>query len=322
MEITLARHVRRTTTTAPTGQKQTRESKTESTRQEPTTKITLRRGKSDLILEGVLRVERYLQELNANLTSSATAPALFRGAHQSLISPILASSNTTRQDSFSCSPLAEVHPTLHHPQQHEQQQQQQQQHRQQTPVSAATPVANNLENAVLDSMHTSTTESVLQWPHFDGFPSLRHDYAPIFHLEQSRPAFRTRPMSMCPYAPAGEVDSVLDAFEHGVNFWYPTVSRAQVRSVRLVMVDSGGGSGEGEGGETQRCLALLTMALGCASQVIGGLAEGVAMGEGEWERRRARREVGDRYFDCVMRMLHVAHTDVSPAAAHCLLFVA
>jgi hypothetical protein len=125
---------------------------------------------------------------------------------------------------------------------------------------------------------------------------------------------------MCPYASAGEVDAVFDAFEHGVNFWYPTVSRAQLKSLRAVMADSSGE--EFEGGETQRCLALLTMALGCASQVIGGLAEEASMGEGEWERRRARREVGDRYFDCVMRMLHVAHTDVSPAATHCLLFVA
>lgn len=181
-------------------------------------------------------------------------------------------------------------------------------------------------------MHTSTTEDVLQWPHFDVFPSLRHDYVTIFHLEQSRPPFRTRPTSMCPYASPQEVDAVLAAFERGVNFWYPTLSRAQLKSVRSVMLldssSSGeeevfeGGGGSSSSGETRRCLALLTMALGCASQVIGGLAEGGAVAEGEWERRRARREVGDRYFDCVMRMLHVAHTDISPAATHCLLFVA
>jgi hypothetical protein len=177
----------------------------------------------------------------------------------------------------------------------------------------------NLENAVLDSMHTSTTESVLQWPHFDVFPSLRTDYITIFHLEQSRPAFRTRPMSMCPYVSPQEVDAVFSAFEHGINFWYPTVSHAQLRGLRAAILNS---SDRDEGDETQRCLAMLTMALGCASQAIGGLTEGAAMGDGELERRRARREVGDRYFDCVMRMLHVAHTDVSPAATHCLLFVA
>ncbi|KAJ9155864.1 C6 zinc finger domain-containing protein, partial [Coniochaeta hoffmannii] len=171
--------------------------------------------------------------------------------------------------------------------------------------------------------------SVLQWPHFDALPSLRQNYHPIFHLERSRrPAFRTRPMSMCPYASPHEVDAVFDAFERGVNFWYPTVSRAQLAGMRrALVVDPQGEVGLGPGEETERCLALLTMALGCASQVIGGLAGGgreaeMAMGEGEWERRRARREMGDRYFDCVMRMLHVAHTDVSPAATHCLLFVA
>jgi hypothetical protein len=169
-------------------------------------------------------------------------------------------------------------------------------------------------------MHTSTTESVLQWPHFDVFPSLRHNYVSIFRLEQSRPSFRTRPMSMCPYASAAEIDEVFEAFEHGVNFWYPTVSRAQMKAMRAVMVDSA--DDESDSADTQRCLALLTMALGCASQVIGGLTDGVSMSEAEWGWRRARRVVGDRYFDCVMRMLHVAHTDVSPAATHCLLFVA
>jgi hypothetical protein len=31
----------------------------------------------------------------------------------------------------------------------------------------------NLQNAGLDSMHTSPIEPILQWPHFDIFPSLR-----------------------------------------------------------------------------------------------------------------------------------------------------
>lgn len=166
-------------------------------------------------------------------------------------------------------------------------------------------------------MHTSTTESVLQWPHFDLFPSLRNDYISIFHLEQSRPPFRTRANTMCPYASAAEVDAVLAAFSHGVNFWYPTVSRAQMGVIRAAVL----GEDESLGDETGRCLALLTMALGCAGQVIGGLTE-VEMDDEERERRRARRTVGDMYFDCAMRMLHVALTDVSPVATHCLLFVA
>lgn len=275
-------------------------------------------------------MEKSLQELHASLASSPSAGSLslFRSTHQSVISPNPApSSSAAGRDSYSCSPLAAEFQAVH-PQHPAQQQHRDSHHpptrrpRQRSLGSEPSP-PNNLENAVLDSMHTSTTESVLQWPHFDVFPSLRHNYVTIFHLEQARPPFRTRPMSMCPYASPQEVDAVFSAFEHGVNFWYPTVSRAQLKAMRGVMLDASGAQFEAGGaGETLRCLALLTMALGCASQVIGGLAEGAAMGEAEWERRRARREVGDRYFDCVMRMLHVAHTDVSPAATHCLLFVA
>ncbi|KAB5578783.1 hypothetical protein GE09DRAFT_560777 [Coniochaeta sp. 2T2.1] len=309
------------------------------------------RGKSDLILEGVLRVEKYLQQLSANLTTASSSPPVYRngganGHHNSIISPILQSTTSSTSPAFpptrgsfsghsSHSPLTTTqphpHPHAHHPHPP---------HRPPSPITSppgppAPPVSStlNLENAVLDSMHTSTTESVLQWPHFDVFPSLRDKYTTIFHLEASRPPFRTRQMSMCPYAGPQEVDSVFDAFEHGVNFWYPTVSRGQLKALRGVMVGDNGSGGEGLGlglgglggegaGEVQRCLALLTMALGCASQVIGGLVDGQSMGEAEMERRRARREVADRYFDCVMRMLHVAHTDVSPAATHCLLFVA
>lgn len=127
-------------------------------------------------------------------------------------------------------------------------------------------------------------------------------------------------MTMYPYASAVEVDTVFEAFEHGLNFWYPTLSLSQLKSLRAVILDSAGG--EHDDSETERCLALLTMALGCASQVIGGLTDAASMTEVERERRRARRVVGDRYFDCVMRMLHVAHADVSPTATHCLLFVA
>lgn len=35
------------------------------------TDLVFRRGKSDLILEGVLRVEKYLQEMNGNIVSVA-----------------------------------------------------------------------------------------------------------------------------------------------------------------------------------------------------------------------------------------------------------
>ena len=96
---------------------------------------------------------------------------------------------------------------------------------------------NNLENAVLESRHTSTTESVLQWPHFDVFPSLRNDYISIFHLEQSRPRIRTKTSNLHPYITQEEVDSILGAFEHAVNFWYPTASSDQLKNARTIITN-------------------------------------------------------------------------------------
>lgn len=167
-------------------------------------------------------------------------------------------------------------------------------------------------------MHTSTTESILQWPHFNVFPSLRLDYVSIFQLEQSRAPFQTRSIAMYPYVTADDVDSILDSFEHAVNFWYPTMSRGQLERARAA-VTTGSFEDDGAGG----CLALLTMALGCASQVTAGLATaGAALGEEERKRRAARRAMGNMYFDGVLKKLHTAHTDVSATATHCLFFVA
>jgi hypothetical protein len=191
-----------------------------------------------------------------------------------------------------------------------------------------------LENAVLDSMHTSTTESVLQWPHFDVFPSLRDDYVSIFQLEQARPAFRPacgwttpdRPATgHYPYVPPGEVDGILGAFERTINFWYPTMSRGQLEKV-AGLIAAGGldgtGSDDPDAGQADACLAALTMALGCASQVVAGLAPGTTLSGEERRRRAARRAMADMFFDGVLRRLHVAHTDVSSTSTHCLFFVA
>lgn len=260
------------------------------------------RGKSDLILEGVLRVERFLQEMNATIAASSSSYA--DSARQIMVSPGAQGSSIGRK-SFSGSPLAEIHPGPQH-------------HRQQTPLSEPHH-SNSLENAVLDSWHTSTTESLLQWPHFDVFPSLRDDYVSIFQLEQSRPPVRMRTSTMYPYVTAEDVDSIVDSFEHAVNFWYPTMSQKQLKKTRTIVTD---GVFDEDGPST--CLALLTMALGCASQVTAGLTTNAGnLSEEEGRKRRAsRRAMGDVYFDGVLKKLHFAHTHVSSTATHCLFFVA
>ncbi len=133
---------------------------------------------------------------------------------------------------------------------------------QRTPISDQHDGHNNLENAVLESMHTSTTESVLQWHHFDAFPTLGRDYVPIFQLEQCRTPIRTGHTSVYLYTKPEDVEEILLSFEQTVNFWYPTMSRTQIHNARMIMTTVPTATLEDD--SVHICLALLTMALGCA----------------------------------------------------------
>ncbi|KAJ0314265.1 hypothetical protein Brms1b_007040, partial [Colletotrichum noveboracense] len=219
----------------------------------------------------------------------------FTDSRPAVVSPALRSAS---RGSFSGSPLNEIH------------------HPQRTPISEPL-YQNNYENAVLDSMHTSTTESILQWPHFEAFPSMKDDYVSIFHLEQSRPVVKTRSTVMYPYVTAEEIDGIIASFELTINFWYPTMSCGQLAQVRKLISD-----GIPEEDSILVCLALLTMALGCAGQVTAGLTTGTTLSEEERKRRLARRAMGDMYFDSVLKKLHVVHTNVGSTATHCLFFTA
>lgn len=182
----------------------------------------------------------------------------------------------------------------------------------------ATDGNNGLDNAVLDSMHTSTTEMVLQWPHFDQYPSLRNDYVPIFHLEQTRPTLSLISSTIYPYVTQEDIVTILDAFQHNVNFWYPTVSQGQLRSVHDAMM-----SGDPTDNSLESCLALLIMALGCASQVTANLTQDNTLTVEEETRYRAsRRKIGDIYFEVALKKLHVAHLTVNSTSAQCMFFVA
>lgn len=177
--------------------------------------------------------------------------------------------------------------------------------------------ANGLDNAVLDSMHTSTTESVLQWHHFDVFPSLRNDYESIFHLEHSRPTLKLAHSTPFPYLHQEDLSSILESFERNVNFWYPTVSQRQFESIRAIL-----GAGAPADDSEQTCLALLVMALGCASQVTSDMTSAESFSAEETKRRAARRRMGDIYFEGALKKLYVAHLTLNSTATQCLFFVA
>ncbi|KAI5458541.1 hypothetical protein BGZ63DRAFT_391585 [Mariannaea sp. PMI_226] len=252
------------------------------------------RAKSDLILEGVLRLEQCLHDLNANLTQSS----LVLNSHNSHVSPSVAFgsslSGSPHNDKSVRRPSIPV----------------------QTPMSEARGYS--FDNAVLDSMHTSTTESLLQWPHFDPYPSLRTDHTSIFHLEQSRSPLKMRPTTMYPYVAMEEIDSILDSFQHNVNFWYPTMSQSQIQKIRSTME-----SGVPPEDTVDACLTLLTLALGCASQIISGLRRDAdTLSEDEIRKRLLKRNLADIYFESALRKMHAAHLSVNSEATQCLFFAA
>lgn len=174
-----------------------------------------------------------------------------------------------------------------------------------------------MENAVLESMHTSTTESVLQWPHFDVFPSLRENYVSIFQLEQSRPALIMSPTAFHPYVAPDEVETILDSFQHNVNFWYPTLSQDQLKGIRAILI-----SGRQSEDNTETCLSFLTMALGYACQATVGLDAGGGLDEDEKRRQASKRKMGDLYFESALKNMYVALMSISSTAAHCLFLAA
>ncbi|KAH8812903.1 hypothetical protein F5884DRAFT_318279 [Xylogone sp. PMI_703] len=242
------------------------------------------RGKSDLILDAVLRVEHFLHDMNSTIVSSPDF------IHRRI-------SLGASQDAFSV-PVSATY-----------------QLQQKTPGSSVgTP--ENLQNAVLESMHTSTTEFILQWPHFEAFPSLRESYIDIFHLEQSRPSIQTRASTVYPYTSNADILAIIESFEHNVNFWYPTMSQAKIKAAQSTIF-------AGEMDErTSTCLASLMMALGCASQVASGLSSEVSLTKEDIEHRASRRAMAAMYIDGVLRKLHVVHMEISTTATQCLFFMA
>lgn len=166
-------------------------------------------------------------------------------------------------------------------------------------------------------MHTSTTESILQWPHFDAFPSLRNDCISNFELEQSQPPIKIRNQNCHVYVSNDDISQILNAFRRKVNFWYPTMSYSQLEAVHSAVAD-----GSLEADTPEVCLSLLTMALGCASNVVDGLTSQAAFNEEVLMHRTRNKSLGDMYFDAALKKLHVAHTEISPTATHCLFFIA
>ncbi|KAL3419998.1 C6 zinc finger domain-containing protein [Phlyctema vagabunda] len=239
-------------------------------------------SKSDLILEGILRVERQLQEMNLK---NVTSPGGLSGHSRddNITSPTVSYST---QDNVNRPRVS------------------------QSPANSAP----NIQNAIISSFHTSATESVLEWPYFDHFPSIRQNYVSIFGLEQSRPPISERPTARIPYVSGQDLNSIIDAFQHSVNFWYPTMSTRKRNYLRSRIIEGY------EDNTTTTCLAFLMMALGCASQSVArtfDVHDPEALND-----QQSTKAMADMYFDGALKRIHVAQMEISSTANQCLLFVA
>lgn len=165
-------------------------------------------------------------------------------------------------------------------------------------------------------MHTSTTESILQWPHLKAFSSLHTNYVPTFQLEKSQPSLVIKKTVSYPYLTAEDTTAILDSFSHHVNFWYPTLSQSQLQQIRLSF-----GCSVPDEDSVAACLGLLTMALGCASQVTASLNTESGLSDTQLQNRLLKRRIGDSYFQGALKMIHLAHLEISSEATQCLFFV-
>ncbi|WPH01330.1 Hypothetical protein R9X50_00416900 [Acrodontium crateriforme] len=155
------------------------------------------KGKSDCILEVVLRMEERLSAVHnilANDRQASTPLSSSRDTEQ--IFPVPASS---------CSPSQ----------------------------SRDASKENYFDNAVLSSQHASTTESILEWSCFDAYPGLKNDCRPIFRLEQGRAPFKHYDHSAkLPLLSPDEVDKALRAYQRVVNFSYPVLSIKEQNDIK------------------------------------------------------------------------------------------
>lgn len=175
----------------------------------------------------------------------------------------------------------------------------------------------NLQNASLSRLHTSSTESILDWPHFDSYAEIRHrQNVSIFNLEQARPLMSGKWQSpILPFVDATEINRIIDAFQENINFWYPTMAKSIIEPLKVKL-----STGQ-LGNDCDSCLALLLMALGCACEATtSALQEDSDPTRLDFQSQR--RRMGDMYFDSAVSRMHIAYQEVSRSALHCLLFTA
>ncbi|KAL2841743.1 hypothetical protein BJY01DRAFT_7402 [Aspergillus pseudoustus] len=182
-------------------------------------------------------------------------------------------------------------------------------------ISPSSESTQSIDNAVL-RLHTSATESILGWPCIASFDPIKDSYTPIFQLEKSRQPFRHRMRISFPRLAIDDIAATLDAFYSTVNFAFPITSVDRITRCSASIADASVMQDD----NTDACLSLLVIALGCASQTVSRLLNEEFSAEDQaWCAER--RALGDHFFDLALMRLPSAHTDTSGTAVHCLFFV-
>ena len=121
---------------------------------------------------------------------------------------------------------------------------------------------------------------------------------------------------MFPYVGSEDLGQIILSFLYNVNFWYPTMSYAKINDLRQIVTEGNVGN------NTVSCLALMVLALGCASQSVEKMYDGDEPSPVEVDYQRSRRSMAEMYFDGVLKKIHTAHLEMSTAATQALFFVA
>ena len=244
----------------------------------------LPKGKTDLILNAILRMQGSLDQLDNKVSAIADKPA-FTLHENDINSPSTFSSGPSWRPPFA--------------------------------GDSQLSCMREVENATISALHTSTTESILAWPHIDAFPSLSlQQGSSIFDLEHSRPPIASRRHSAYPYTTTSEVLKIVLQFQESVNFFYPFVAKAQLDALPTLLA-----TGDLDD-STQSCFVLLVMALGCAAEGIKSKLASYGHSSSEQEYIQQRSALSYVYFDLALKRLHLAHLETSIQSTQCLLLAA
>jgi hypothetical protein len=112
-----------------------------------------------------------------------------------------------------------------------------------------------------------------------------------------------------------ELDCLLDSFERNVNFWYPTLSRTTRTEVEVRVLSNSLEE------DVDSCLALLVMALGCASELVR-CATMDRPDTLDAEKRRRWQLLSGLYFNIAFKKIYLAQAESCTEAVQCLFYTA